>query len=200
MRSARRLRATKARKSRVDRSAQCRSSNTIRTGARSSASRPSRYSTSSHSRRWPWRLENRRRSDRARRICGRRAASSPRASCVELLKRIVDPRLRHVAQRCDDRRVRELLAAELHALAVESEEPALARARLELTREAGLAHAGLAGDQHEPRMPASRRCEHIVKQAKGLVAPDNRLAGNPTQSARTISPHADGHHSDIQRR
>jgi hypothetical protein len=54
----------------------------------------------------------------------------------------------HVAQGCDDRRERELLAAELHALTVKDEKPSPASARLELADKAGLAHTGLAGEQH----------------------------------------------------
>ena len=91
-----------------------------------------------------------------------------------------------VGQRRHQRGERERLAAELHALAVQHEEPA-ARVPFELPREPGLSDAGLAGQQHDLRMPELRRGEHVVEQPKRLVPADDRLAGNPAHCAPTIS-------------
>jgi len=102
---------------------------------------------------------------------GERAARVP----VELRELVFQ---RQLAQRRDHGRVRELLPAELEALPVQDEEPALAPARLERPDQAGLADPGLARDQREPRISRRRGPERVVERAQRPVAADDRPAGD----------------------
>ncbi len=79
-------------------------------------------------------------------------------------------------QRRDHGRVRELLAAELEALAVQDEEAQLAPARLERADEAGLADPRLAGDQGELRSALQHGVEHAAERLQRRVAADDRPA------------------------
>jgi hypothetical protein len=100
----------------------------------------------------------------------------------------VDPALGEVArdraQRVDERRVRELGAAQLEAMADEHVGlgpvlvRACARARLELGDQAALADAGLAGDEHERRSAARGALERRLERGELIGAADEDGAGD----------------------
>ena len=96
-----------------------------------------------------------------------------RAARVVVERPVVE---RQLAQRRDHRRVRELLAAELEALAVQHQEPGLAAAGLELADQPRLADPGLAGDQRELRRTRRGVLEQARERAQRLVAADDRPA------------------------
>ena len=82
----------------------------------------------------------------------------------ELLGRVRAHPARERPQRGDERRVRDLRAAELEALAQEHARIARTRARLHLAQQPRLADARLAGDEHERRPPAGGALQRAFEQ------------------------------------
>ena len=146
-------RTRKATRSRVVRSAQCRSSTTSTSG-RSAPSRPSTPSTSSNS--WAVLRRGRRRPARRRRARG--AAGPVRGGPGPAAGRGRPAGCSAPASQClDQRDERQALAAELDAAAGEHPDPGGgAERRLE---QPALAHPGLAADEHDTGLAGPRPCD-----------------------------------------
>ena len=84
---------------------------------------------------------------------------------------------RERAQRADDRRIRDLLAGQLEALADQHVRAGRARPCLELAQQAGLADAGLAADESERRPAGGRALERRSEHAELARAADERGGG-----------------------
>ena len=97
------------------------------------------------------------------------------------------PVLGQPAQRRGDRCVRELLAAELDAFAVQHEEPARPRLGLERLQQARLADAGLAGHQRDPRASRGRLGQAFLQGAELLLAPEHDSARDPRAQRAALS-------------
>ena len=164
-------------KSRVEPSAQCRSSISSTTGA----SRPSRSISVEQ------RLEQAALAHAVLLLLARPARRGAAELREQLGERVARPGREGVregravardrAQRADDRRVRDLLAGQLEALADQDARAARARSRLELAQQAGLADAGLAAHERERRPAGGRSLERRSEHAELGRAADERGGG-----------------------
>jgi hypothetical protein len=173
-------------KSRVPPSAQCRSSIASRTGS-PRPSWSSRPSSASKTRPWrargssSWRVpvppSSGSSSASALRVAaGSAAAAGPARPRARGLGAGESARER--PQRGDQRRVRDLRAAQLQALAAEDPHPARPRARLELAQQPRLADAGFAADEGEGRHAARGARERGVERLELGVAADEHQGGH----------------------
>ena len=91
------------------------------------------------------------------------------------------------AQDRDDRRVRQLVAAELDAVAALHARAALARLRGELGEQARLADAGLAGDERQRRAALGGVGQRGVELGELGAAPDQAAARDTRRHERSIA-------------
>ena len=126
----------------------------------------------------PRRLENRGSPDGgiASREQGRERRAPLRRHRLELRPRSVR---RQAAQCGKERRVGELLAAELHALAVSTRMPDSAALASSASMCRVFPIPASAGEQDEPRAPGAGLRQHMVERRDDVLAPDDRLARHP---------------------
>ena len=180
-------RTSRATRSSVDRSAQCRSSITNMSG-RSAASRSITPTTSSSRRAVPPSPSGAVPSALSGSRSGSTRASSERAGPMKLVE-LLGRRVAHErAERVRERAERQAVAAHLDAAAREHPRARLARALGRLLDESCLAHAGLATQEHDRGVPRDRSVERRRQRRQlGVSADEHGTDESASHRAHVLS-------------